>query len=131
MKSRLCVVTYVHISVNIFRRTKTVIVYACLMLYLLLPMRLCQFSRCPCKGMQQKCFKTGSWLICLSLKNLIYCPLAICNFQFAALFLHHSTIVDFSSFASPSTLSSQCVSLTAAVGELNSAESLKEDGWRD
>lgn len=73
----------------------------------------------------------GLALFCLSLKNLIYCPLAICNSQFAALFLYHSTTVDFSSPASPSTPSSQCVSLIGAVGELNSAESLKEDGWRE
>lgn len=73
----------------------------------------------------------GLALVCLSLKNLIYCPLAICNSQFAALLLYHATVVDFSSSASPSTLSSQCVSLIGAVGELNSAESLKEDGWRD
>ena len=64
------------------------------------------------------------WGLALSLKNLIYCPLAICNSQF----LCRSNIVN---FASPSTTSSQCVSLIGAAGELNSAESLKEDGWRD
>lgn len=75
--------------------------------------------------------RLGLALFSLSLKNLIYCPLTICNSQFAAFFLCHSTVVDFSSSASPSTPSSQCVSLIGAVGEFNSAESLTEDGWSD
>lgn len=41
----------------------------------------------------------GLALFCLSLKkknkNQIYCPLAICSSQFAALFLHFSAAVDF------------------------------------
>lgn len=73
----------------------------------------------------------GLAVFCLSLKNLIYCPLAICSSQFASLFFCRSNIVNFSSSASPSTPSSHCVSLIGAVGGLNSAESLEEDGWRD
>lgn len=69
-------------------------------------------------------------MFCVSLKNRIYCPLAIRCSCSAALFLYQSATVDFSS-ASSLNPSSQCVSLIGAVGELNSAEILKEDGWRD
>ena len=68
------------------------------MLCLFVMMCLCQYSRCPCRGMQQKFLETGGWLCsvcCLKKKNQIYCPLAICSSQFAALFLHHSATVDF------------------------------------
>lgn len=40
------------IKTHLFRRAKPV--YACLTLCLFLMMCLCQFSRCPCRGMQHK-----------------------------------------------------------------------------
>lgn len=96
VKAALQQIINLHRKVKIFRGAKTSLVYACLMLCLLIIMCLCQFSRCPCRGMQKKFLLDGSLaLFCLSLKNLIYCPLAICNSQFAALFRCHSTVVDF------------------------------------
>lgn len=70
----------------------------------------------------------GLALFSLLLKNLIYCPLANCNSQFAAPFLHSCRLVFFCFSLTPS---SQCISLIGTVGDLNSAESLKKDGWRD
>lgn len=88
------------LSLNTFRRTKAVIVYACLMSCLFVMMCLPVFKVPLQRNATEMSLERGLAGFRLSFKNQIYCPLGLCNFQFASLFLYHSTTVDFS--ASPS-----------------------------